>query len=195
MSAEHDWPNGDYMGMTCCICGVRFSGPHNAPVCYLHRGASKVADGYGVPWVRIADDNAKRIAELEAELASLKRRIAFFGVPEKLCLLCGAEGPCGLRPSGEDGKPDWTAGVMCQFDPTYPELIAIAHKAESEVAGLRKRLAWLQDAIYRNGCQVEMFEGHDMPWRIVTYDSTSRGDTFDAALDVAMVAEERGKAE
>ena len=37
MSTEHDWPDGDYMCMTCCICGVRFSGPHNAGKCYLHK--------------------------------------------------------------------------------------------------------------------------------------------------------------
>ena len=52
MSTEHDWPNGDYMGMTCCICGVRSSGPHNAGKCYLHRDepTPKSEEWERTPW-------------------------------------------------------------------------------------------------------------------------------------------------
>lgn len=77
-------------------------------------------------------DAQQYIAELQAEVATLRRRIDFFDCPEKMCLMCWLEGPCDL--SDQSDVP----GSMCGYDLTYPELIAIAHAAEAEARELRK---------------------------------------------------------
>ena len=136
---------------------------------------------------KLAPEN-KCVERLETELATLRRRIAFFGCPEKLCLLCGAEGPCGLRPPREDGKPDWTASVMCQFAPTYPELVAIAHKAEAEVAALRRdreRLDWLDGEFEREHEWMVTAQWGNNPYRksLFRKNEPITRDAIDAAME------------
>lgn len=124
-----------------------------------------------------------RIAALEAEVARLRRRIEFFGVPEKMCLLCGVEGPCGLKYPDDD-----TGTLVCMYDHTYPELIAIAHKAEAEARELvrdRDRLSFMErERIVTR------------PWvdEIAVYKATDgvmfKGESLREALDAAMTAEE-----
>lgn len=88
-TTPHDWPNGDYSGMTCRICGTRFSGPHNAGKCYLHKDepTPRSEEWQPTPSLMIAigepaiSQEVKRrkfkfeirIEELEAEVAEMRR--------------------------------------------------------------------------------------------------------------------------
>jgi len=74
MSTEHDWPDGDYMCKTCCICGVRFSGPHNAGKCYLHKDEPTPKSEWGGYVLASTDEIIRQRDETEA-LAELARLI------------------------------------------------------------------------------------------------------------------------
>jgi len=74
MSTEHDWPDGDYMCKTCCICGVRFSGPHNAGKCYLHKDEPTPKSEWGGYVLASTDEIIRQRDETEA-FAELGRLI------------------------------------------------------------------------------------------------------------------------
>jgi len=143
---------------------------------------------------KLAPEN-KCVERLETELATLRRRIAFFGCPEKLCLLCGAEGPCDAKcPQPPEDVSEPTA--LCMYDKTYPELIAIAHRAEAEARALRRdreRLDWLDGEFEREHEWMVTAQWGNNPYRKSLF-RKNEPITRDA-IDAAMAAEERGKAE